>query len=782
MTRSTLIAILCSFCLSLSAQQLSVSLRQGTLSIAGPEGVLISNLALHVRGVAPIPISGAESREDSGISDLSGALTDLGGSVGSDAAGAYRAERYQFMAEPEHAGDSVPFSAVLEIRHYGNPEAVVGIVEYQGPPPAAKDGLQLSAQLDQFGRGLAIHRLETWWTAPVFTSDYRLLPPNNLMLLWQRSPVRNYQVLVPLAGDGDQGELGDQGYRFRISMSSGVKLPDYTPHHVPIFAFASGRDPYQAARDAYTAGFAAGRFYGRLRWQKRYPIAYSSLGWCSWNTYYQNVTAAKVLNSVQSLEAKHVPIGFVLVDDGWLTVKHNRLAGYGADGGKFPGGMAALARTLREQYHIPHVGVWHAFEGYWDGVDRQSSVGETHHLFENTAGLFIPDPRNGAGASFYEDWYRLLHSDGIDFVKVDNQASLPQFVAGLLPSFTSGEGEQHNLEFAAREFFADPGEAGEEGIDLLNCMSMSLEDVYNWHYSNIARNSDDYFPDRLLDPEEHIYQNAYNSFWMSNFAWPDWDMFETSRNDAEFQSIARAISGGPVYTTDAAGSEHPEFLLPLVFSDGTLPRLDAPGEVTPDLLLRDPGLEPVALKVFGAITRGEEAKPYRAAIVAAFNVNKTADQVGGVIRPADLPPFMTASKIARTKNRESYAVYRRSLGSVTVLDAAHPELAFQLGHRGVDLFSVVPISGGAAALGLLNKYLGPAAIVSQSVNARTLSVRLREGGDAGFWLRCPPASVEINGHALAPSQWSYGAGLLRIPSSSFPAGTSEPAVRIALGR
>jgi len=111
---------------------------------------------------------------------------------------------------------------------------------------------------------------------------------------------------------------------------------------------------------------------------------------------------------------------------------------------------------------------------------------------------------------------------------------------------------------------------------VINRMEMALEDAFDWCYSNVARNSDDYFPDDPADIKNHTFQNAYNSYWTSNFAYPDWDEFETGRSDAEYQAIGRAVSGGPVYFTGAPETVRPEVLRPLILSDGRLLRLDAP--------------------------------------------------------------------------------------------------------------------------------------------------------------------------------------------------------------
>lgn len=743
---------------------LSLTLKDGRLQVRTPAGIALTEMRLRLR------------LGDGSL--FAGDLQPAGQDKATDQAGAY--ERFQYRmntnapGQPSQAGT---VNAMLELRHYLRPDVIVASLEYAGPNLAPISGIQVLMRLESFARGLAIKRLKLYWTAPVFTSDYRLLPASNQLLLWRQMQGDNYHLLVPLAGGGMIGELGVEGiedrYEFRVASSS--YDPSLSPRHVPLFAYAASNDPYRLPNDTYKAAFAASDQYGRLRWEKGYPEVFRWLGWCSWNTYYHAVSEEKVLNSIRSLHDRHVPVGFVLVDDGWLTINNDKLAGFDADSRKFPRGLAGLAKTLREQYHIPHVGIWHTFQGYWSGVDQNSEIGRTHKLFNGVAGRDLPDPRDGGGEGFYADWYSHLAEWGIDFIKVDNQASNGRFTNGLLPLFTSGAGEQRNLQEAAQKHFSEMV-AGEprvpSGLSVINCMAMSLENAFNWRLSNIARNSDDYLPDSPQNAKEHVYQNAYNAYWTSNFAHPDWDMFQTHDPNGEYHAAARALSGGPVYFTDEPGKERPELLRRLVFSDGRLLMLDGPGLVTRDEVLTDVALEPVALKVFGRISRPGTS----AGMVAAFNVNKSVHDVAGALSAADVEGLAGSRGAAPPR----VAVYRRSSGQVTLLDTRHPTLPFSLGEFGFDLFTLVPVDQGAAVFGLLDKYLGPAAITSQSRPRGQVLVRLREAGDFGAWLDRPPARVEIDGRGLPPPAYSYSRGLLRVPQSSFGNRAGEIELRILL--
>ena len=743
-----------------AAAQLNFEAARGAVRLTRGADPVFSNARLRLRFADNTTVTG----------DFEPAGRDEGG----DDAGRYSLWRYGFrpVAGPGSSAKAPAHKAVLELRRYADTGTVVAWLDYDGPPLAPRDGVMLLMGLDAFARGTAQKRFKLYWTAPVFVSDYRLLPPANQLLLWQQTGREGYNLMAPLAGGGMVGELGvaEINYRpeFRVAASS--YDPRLAPRRVPLFAYASSGDPYRLTRDAYGTAFAATGQHGRLRWQKGYPEIFRRLGWCSWNAYEHGVTEEKVLGSARSFRDKGVRLGFVLVDDGWLSVDQDgqggRLTGFGANPKKFPGGLAGLARTLRTDYAIPHVGVWHTFQGYWSGVDRDSAVGRAHPLLHGRDGKSLPDPREGRGESFYAEWYRGLKEWGYDFVKVDGQANNVRFTDGLMPLYDSGGGSQRNLEGAARGFFADAG----AGLGVISCMEMTLENVYNWRESNVARNSDDYLPDVAQNHMDHVYQNAYNAYWLSNFAYPDWDMFQSHDPRAEFHAAARAASGGPVYVTDEAGRERPEVLRPLALSDGRLLMLDEPGQVTRDTLLSDAALEPVPLKVFGRVTREGLA----AGVVAAFKVNKSAARVTGELRAADVEGLSRAGG-ARV------AVFRRSDGRAFVLGGGGGEsLPVTLDEGGHDFFTLVPVAEGAAVFGLLDKYVGAAAVVSVSRGPGLLEVRLREGGEFGAWLERAPARVEVDGRALPATDFSYAGGLLRVPASGFGAGRGERTVRVRL--
>lgn len=747
-----------------AAAPLSLSLEKGVLQVRTPLGAVISGMKLRLRFADE--------------SSLAGELELAGHDTGTDQTGRYERSRYRLKPNnPSQPARSDSINAVLEIRRYVQPDIIIAWLDYKGPALAAREGVQLLMGLDSFARGMALKRLKLYWTAPAFVADYRLLSTSNQLLLWRQIQGDDYHLLVPLAGDGMIGEVGvsEINYRYEFRIASSSYDPKFSPRRVPLFAYAASGDPYKLPRETYETAFAASEQYGRLRWQKSYPEVFNWLGWCSWNAYEHSVTEEKVLTSVRSLKDKGIPIGFVLVDDGWLSIKDDKLVRFNADPKKFPNDLSGLARSLREQYKIAHIGVWHTFQGYWSGVDSDSEIGRAHQLFVGLDGKALPDPRDGKGESFYAAWYRSLKEWGYDFVKVDGQGNNIKFTNGLMPLFTSGGGEHQNFQEAAGKYFSDAAHSDggrSAGLNVINCMEMSLENAYNWRTSNIARNSDDYLPDMPQNAKEHTYYNAYNAYWTSNFAYPDWDMFQSHDPHGAYHAVARAISGGPVYITDKPGQERAELVRPLAYSDGRLLMLDEPGQVTRDLLLTDVALEPSALKVFGLITR----PGLSAGMVAAFNVNKSARSVAGKVSVRDVEGFPRTG----ANGPMTVAVYRRSSGSASLLNAKQSSLPFILDGFGYELFTLAPVNQGVGVFGLLDKYLGPAAVVSQKREANRVTVLVREAGDFGAWLDQAPAKLEIDGRALPTSSYNYSQGLLRVSRASFGDKAGEREIRITL--
>lgn len=554
--------------------------------------------------------------------------------LGTDATGRFDLYRYGLMPFSQEASDSASLEAELQLKRYHTGGVTLASLDCNGPALSGKNGLQVTMSLPRYARGMAIQRYGPTMTGPSFASDYRQLSESNVMILWQRMEDDDYHLLVPLASDGMVAEIGTHGLQFGVTLSGQMPL---TPHRVPLFAFATGDDPYRLTQETYKAARSESKTISPLRMEKAYPEIFRSLGW---SAYPDTISEADVLRSARSLKTKKLPVGFMLVDDGRLSSPHGR---------------DWLTSVLRWEYDVPSVGGWQALQ----------------------------------------------------------------------------EPDQPSIRRQA---------------------------------SNLVRTSSDFVPEAPWTNKEHVFQNAYNAFWASNLAYPDYASFQSHLPQAEYQAIARAVSGGPIYIADAAGQENAELLGRLMLSTGRLLMLDAPGLVTRDTLLVDTGLVPVPLKIAGGIQR----PGLTTAMVGAFNVNKSAKEVQGHLRAADVEGLALGP----------VAVYERGSQRVRVLEG-QAELSVTLGEYGAELYTMSPIVENVAVFGLLDKYLGPAAVQEVRREGRELVVRLEEKGEFGAYVRHMPRSVRIGNRILPARAYRYKNRLLRIPSTSFRAG-EEPTVHLTL--
>src|SRR5215213_4316849 len=234
----------------------AVTVERGLLQVRTPRGPVLLNVRPRLRF--------------GDGSSFVGEFEPAEAETGSDESGRFESLRFSVKPAAAQTARAPSFKAVLEIRRYRQPRMLLAFLDYDGPPLAAREGIQLVMGLDSFERGMAVKRFKLYWTSPQFVSDHRLLGPANQLFLWRRVREDGYHLLVPLAGDGMIGEVGvseiDYRYEFRVSASS--YDPKFAPRRVPLFAYATSNDPYRLPRETYSAAFAASGQYGRLRWQK----------------------------------------------------------------------------------------------------------------------------------------------------------------------------------------------------------------------------------------------------------------------------------------------------------------------------------------------------------------------------------------------------------------------------------------------------------------------------------------------------------------------------------
>ena len=540
----------------------------------------------------------------------------------------------------------------------------------------------------------ALYLYNNWWTRPAFTDSLRDIPDRTQIAFFRFAG--SVTCVVPLAGEQFKAVMTG-GYEEGVCLELTAHQGGQSQMNELVYVAAEAETAAEAARAAFTE--IAARKNICLRRERRLPEIFRYPGWCSWNAYYTDVTAEKLCEKALELKEKQVPVRWMLIDDGWLDVKDSMLRGFEPDGGKFPDGFGPVTRKLRNMADIRWFGVWHAICGYWGGLDPDGplAVSESSHLRRTVNGRLVPDPLSGAG--FFSDWYDVLKRQGIDFVKVDDQSSLPFFFGGSASVCEAARGLNGALENGASRL---------DGA-VINCMGMAMENVLARPATAVSRNSDDFMPDREESFVEHLLQNAYNSLYHDELYVCDWDMFWTKHRYAAKHAFLRAVSGGPVYISDKPGETDPEVLKPLTDSDGRIFMMDRSARPTEDCVFTDPRRDGV-LKLSNTASWGGA----KAGGVAVFNLTDRPQAFQ--ISPKDIPELEMS---------EEYWVYdyfnRKlcSLGREEVLSrTAEPD--------GFGWYVFLPRRGLAACLGLLDKYVGFAAVesVCETGNARIESAQV----------------------------------------------------------
>jgi Raffinose synthase or seed imbibition protein Sip1 len=176
---------------------------------------------------------------------------------------------------------------------------------------------------------------------------------------------------------------------------------------------------------------------------------------------------------------------------------------------------------------------------------------------------------------------------------------------------------------------------------------------------------------------------------------PDWDMFHSAHPRGAFHAAARAVSGGPVYVSDAPGAHDAQLLRKLVLSDGSVLRADLPGRPSPDTLFADPTRDATLLKVF-KLNRD-------CGVLGLFHASSRAEPISGTLAIDDVPG-LTPGRAHMAWAHRAEKMWR-CVGQPVPLTLAPDEW---------EIVSFAPVELGFAALGLADKFNSTGAIVSRS--------------------------------------------------------------------
>lgn len=564
---------------------------------------------------------------------------------------------------------------------------------------------------------VADYRYSEFWCSPAFGEDASEIPDETQGLIYEKTE-GGYGVILPVVSEQYKCVLaGTASGKIQARLFSWYdKLTDC---RALAFVYAEGENPYLLLEKCAEAGMRLLNSGCRTRKQRRYPEIFEYLGWCSWDAFEIRVDEEGLVNKCQEFREKEIPVKWVILDDMWAEVRDfygmgyadrtemcrlmhaSRLYSFRADPKRFPNGLKGCIEKLKA-YGMT-VGIWHPTTGYWMGIDPSGEIYRDYKecLLQTEDGRWIPDFEQGKAYRFYHAFHEYLRQCGAEFVKIDNQSMTRRFYKKLAPVGEAARQFHNAMEASVGQHFDN---------QMINCMGMASEDMWNRSVSPISRCSNDFQPEDREWFTKHVLQCAYNCLIQGQFYYCDWDMWWSDDGQAEKNSIIRAVSGGPVYVSDTLYRSRQEVLSRLVLSDGRVLRCDRPGMPSRDCLTHNPVQGGRLFKLQNMAGTG--------GVLAVFNLDEQDRSVSGSISPSDVEGLQG----------DSFAVYEHFSRECRILDR---EESFELTLDNRDayrLYVLVPLINGYAMIGRTDKYISPKT-VRYTANDRA---ELVEDGEYAF--------------------------------------------------
>ena len=558
----------------------------------------------------------------------------------------------------------------------------------------------------------ALYQHRDWWTRPAFINSYDEIPDRTQSLYIKNNGSISY--ILPMVGEKTKTYIS-KGKDSELYLSMTAYTPGINCIDDVCFILYNGDDPYKASEKVFQKACELRNI--PMKSHRVYPEMFEYFGWCSWDAFYTDIDEEKVLQKIYELKDKKIPVRWVLMDDGWLNIKDRRLVSFEPDHDKFPNEFKDITDKIKSETDIDWIGVWHTLAGYWGGIapDSDLALKYKENLYETKNGKLIPHYKPELGSKFWRDWYSYLRDQGIDFVKVDGQSALKNFYKNNEEIGKVAFGTHMGLEGALNLFMNG---------NIINCMGMAMENILNRPSTCISRNSDDFVPNEENSFREHMLQNTYNALYHDNVNACDWDMYWTNHIDAKRHALARAISGGPIYISDRIGDSVYEEIIPLVYNDGRILRMDRCAKPTMDCIF-DPHMANSLIKLTNTVN-GTGA-------IAVFNISEDNKSVKTGISPSHIYDLAGATFGAYDYFNKTFEVINRE-----------KSISLELNQDEYALMLFVPVKGNVIPIGLINKYMSTHAVKACHMVDGKAIITLIEGGVFAFYTDQKPKSVIVN--------------------------------------
>lgn len=491
---------------------------------------------------------------------------------------------------------------------------------------------------------------------------------------------------------------------------------DYLKPQVPLLLIRQEKDIYSTVKQAYRELVKDSETAQlKERTEKEYFEAFRYLDWCTWENYHFDIDESKIINDMNAIETSGIPIRYILIDDGHLANKNRQLTGFIPDKQRFPSGWKNIM-SHKKGDKIKWMGLWYALSGYWMGLSPENEfpqvIRQTLYKYND---CLLPGRDSARIRSFYHHYVCELKEQGFDFLKIDNQAfTLPLYMGGR-ESVRQAIDCNRSLE----------AETHLQNMGLMNCMAQNVINTDHTLYSNCTRVSIDYKKYDKDMAKSHLFQSYTNTLLLGQTVWPDHDMFHSCDTICgSLMARSKAISGGPVYLSDAPSDFVRDNIFPLIDEQGKLFRPEAPAVPMPESVLSNPLWSGKAYRVAAPTGNG-------AMSLICYNLNSLPQhqQIEATIRKEDYL-FRNGFEQTTSLQAERILLYDWELQKAEELSGC---IHVTLTGFSDKLYHLCPIRKGWAVIGIQDKYLSPSTVQIVSQTEKQLKLNVLCAGTLKVW-------------------------------------------------
>lgn len=549
---------------------------------------------------------------------------------------------------------------------------------------------------------VSIYQHKEWWMRPAFGNTWADVPDNSQCIICKREKV--FEIFLAVSGRDCRADFKGTENGLSLFLSSNqtgrLRISDIA------MIYGRGADPYALLERMVGYALTLTGKELKLRKDKPFPAVFEEWGWCTWDSLGQDVDETAILAKMEDFKRLGLSVPWVLIDDGWSGADRTEqtLSSFDEDSDRFPDGLENTVQVLKEKYGVKNVGVWQAVKGYWNGIQpgSEAECAAAGFLKKYPSGVISIDSEPHKSFGFWDKWHTCLQKKGITFVKVDSQSSFSLMTKGACTYGDSAGSLHKGLDASADLHFKG---------NLINCMGMAPEDIWNRYSSSLSRSSDDFTPTVPGSFEEHALQNSFNSVYHGCFYWGDWDMAWTVHEDSTRSLLLRAISGGPFYISDGLRKTDPDKITAMISEEGRILRCEDVGRPTLDCLTDPAVLKAHPLKIFNRF--GDTI------YVAVFRGMEAASSKG-VLKIEEIPGIDT---------EKNYWVYSPAAGQAVRYDRNNG-YSFAIEEEKAMLLQIIPVEK-MSIIGILDKHISSAAVEIVARFEKSILVRVLSAGVLG---------------------------------------------------